>query len=91
VEAAAGAEVRVEVRPEAAAVVVRVMDRGPGIGSVVEGAALLAGLSSTKAGGSGLGLPISHRIVAEHGGTLRLEPREGGGTVATVRLPRVLA
>jgi len=91
VEAAAGAEVRVEVRAEAAAVVVRVMDRGPGIGAVVEGAALLAGLSSTKAGGSGLGLPISHRIVAEHGGTLRLEPREGGGTVATVRLPRVLA
>lgn len=91
VEAAGGAEVRVEVRPEPAAVVVRVMDRGPGIGAVVEGAALLAGLSSTKAGGSGLGLPIAHRIVAEHGGTLRLEPREGGGTVATVRLPRVLA
>lgn len=91
VEAAAGAEVRVEVRAEPAAVVVRVMDRGPGIGAVVEGAALLAGLSSTKAGGSGLGLPIAHRIVAEHGGALRLEPREGGGTVATLRLPRVLA
>ncbi|HEY8208479.1 MAG TPA: HAMP domain-containing sensor histidine kinase [Myxococcaceae bacterium] len=91
VEAAAGAEVKVEVRGEPAAVVVRVMDRGPGIGAVLEGAGLLAGLSSTKAGGSGLGLPIAHRIVAEHGGTLRLEPLEGGGTVATVRLPRVLA
>jgi len=88
VEAAAGAAVRVEVRPEEASVVVRVVDRGPGIGAVVEGAALLSGLSSTKAGGSGLGLPIAHRIIAEHGGTLRLEPAEGGGTVATVRLPR---
>ncbi|HZN94346.1 MAG TPA: HAMP domain-containing sensor histidine kinase [Myxococcales bacterium] len=88
VEAAAGAEVRVEVRREVEAVVVRVLDRGPGIGQVLEGAGLLAGLSSTKAGGSGLGLPISHRIVAEHGGTLRLEPLEGGGTVATMRLPR---
>jgi len=83
--------VKVEVRSEPAAVVVRVMDRGPGIGAVVEGAALLAGLSSTKAGGSGLGLPIAHRIVSEHGGTLRLEPWDGGGTVATLRLPRVLA
>ena len=89
VEAAAGAEVRVEVRREGDGVVVRVLDRGPGIGAVLEGAGLLAGLSSTKAGGSGLGLPIAHRIVAEHGGTLRLEPLEGGGTVATVRLPRV--
>jgi len=88
VEAAAGAEVRVEVRREVEAVVVRVLDRGPGIGQVLEGAGLLAGLSSTKAGGSGLGLPISHRIIAEHGGTLRLEPLEGGGTMATVRLPR---
>ena len=36
---------------------------------------------TTKEHGSGLGLYIAGRIVAEHGGTIDVEPREGGGTV----------
>jgi nitrogen fixation/metabolism regulation signal transduction histidine kinase len=64
-----------------------VSDRGCGIGAVLEGAALARSLGTTKSQGSGLGLPIAHRILHEHGGTLRLEPRPGGGAVAVALVP----
>jgi PAS domain S-box-containing protein len=38
-------------------------------------------------GGTGLGLPIAHWIVAQHGGEIRLESQLGQGTTAIVRLP----
>jgi two-component system sensor histidine kinase MprB len=37
--------------------------------------------------GSGLGLSIVARVVTEGGGKVRLEPAEGGGTVARIWLP----
>ena len=37
--------------------------------------------------GVGLGLAISKAVVEAHGGTIRLEPLPGGGTVVTVILP----
>ncbi|MFT4211790.1 MAG: ATP-binding protein [Microbacterium sp.] len=37
--------------------------------------------------GSGIGLSTCRRIVQAHGGTIGLEPRDGGGTVAWFRLP----
>jgi nitrogen fixation/metabolism regulation signal transduction histidine kinase len=76
VEALDGAGFRVTVR-----------DGGPGVPAVLEGPALTRGLFSTKPEGSGLGLPIAQKIVHEHGGTLRLEPVPGGGTLARVDLP----
>ena len=39
------------------------------------------------AGGVGLGLSISSRIVEEHGGTLRFASEPGAGTTATITLP----
>ena len=44
---------------------------------------------TTKEKGSGLGLMISKRIVAEHGGTIAAESAPGAGTVFTVTLPRL--
>ena len=37
--------------------------------------------------GTGLGLSITHSIARRHAGTLELTPRDGGGTVATIRFP----
>jgi PAS domain S-box-containing protein len=42
---------------------------------------------TTKAGGMGLGLSISRRIVEAHGGRLWAESRVGEGTVMTLSLP----
>jgi len=43
---------------------------------------------TTKNGGSGLGLSISHRIIREHNGHINVESRKGEGTTFTVKLPR---
>jgi two-component system, NtrC family, nitrogen regulation sensor histidine kinase NtrY len=73
----AGPAARIEVR-----------DRGAGITAPVEGEALMDGLRSSKrAGQRGLGLPIAHKIIHEHGGRLRLAPADGVGTTAAVELP----
>lgn len=42
---------------------------------------------TTKAGGSGLGLPVCRKIVHDHGGELTLTPKPGGGTRALIILP----
>ena len=81
------APVRLAVEPGPSSLRVTLRDGGAGIPAVLEGAALTRGLFSTKPGGSGLGLPISQKIAHEHGGSLRLEPAPGGGTLALVDLP----
>ncbi len=42
---------------------------------------------TTKPGGSGLGMPLSLKIVKEQGGYLKIESREGEGTRVKVFLP----
>jgi signal transduction histidine kinase len=42
---------------------------------------------STKEAGLGLGLALTHKIVADHGGNIELQSEPEHGTVATVRLP----
>jgi signal transduction histidine kinase len=44
---------------------------------------------STKASGTGLGLPIARRNVELSGGSIEVDSRKGEGTVVRVRLPRV--
>jgi two-component system nitrogen regulation sensor histidine kinase GlnL len=69
-----------------AAAVVEVADRGPGIAPEVQ-RQLFNPFFTTKAGGTGLGLPLSIRIAEEHGGTIEVQSREGGGTTFRVLLP----
>ncbi|MCL5965723.1 MAG: GAF domain-containing protein [Deltaproteobacteria bacterium] len=44
---------------------------------------------TTKAKGTGLGLPIVHAIVEKHGGSIHLDNREGEGVNFFIFLPRV--
>ena len=74
-------EVLVEDLP--AGVEVTVADRGQGVPPEMRDR-LFHPFASGRAGGVGLGLALSHRIVTLHGGRIRLDDRQGGGT--TVRL-----
>ncbi len=65
---------------------IRVADRGEGIPREVA-ERVFEPFFTTKRGGTGLGLAIVHRIVEHHGGSIRLEAREGGGTAVCLRLP----
>jgi signal transduction histidine kinase len=42
---------------------------------------------STKPGGSGLGLPTTEKIIAAHGGQIRVQSEVGHGTQITIELP----
>lgn len=42
---------------------------------------------TTKQGGTGIGLAISQKIVADHGGTIELESEPGQGTTVRVQIP----
>ncbi len=65
---------------------VQVLDRGPGIPPELMSKVLLP-FYSTKRTGSGLGLALCREILDAHAGSLRIEAREGGGTVVTCWLP----
>lgn len=71
---------------EASVVKVEITDTGEGIDAEIAGK-LFEPFYTTKATGTGLGLSVCKDIVEQHGGTLKLSPAEGGGTVATVILP----
>jgi two-component system sensor histidine kinase HydH len=42
---------------------------------------------TTKARGTGLGLPIVHKVVESHGGDIRVTSVVGKGTVFTILIP----
>jgi PAS domain S-box-containing protein len=65
---------------------VAVVDRGPGIpGDLRE--QVFEPFVTTKSRGTGLGLAIARRLTTLQGGTVTLSDREGGGTIALLRLP----
>jgi two-component system CheB/CheR fusion protein len=67
---------------------VSVLDDGVGIPDEVV-AHMFEAFYTTKKTGTGLGLPIVKRLVELQDGTVTVKPREGGGTVAEITLPRV--
>jgi nitrogen-specific signal transduction histidine kinase/ActR/RegA family two-component response regulator len=73
--------------PDAAAVVLAVIDDGPGFD---EKTPIFDAFYTTKEGGTGLGLSIAHRIVTEHGGTIGVETKTGR-TCFTIQLPQPAA
>ena len=83
-----GTTVTLEVAKSCAdgAAVVRVMDRGAGMGPEILDR-IRKPYYTTKEGGSGLGIAVARGIIEQHGGTLRFESSSGRGTTATVILP----
>jgi len=78
-----GGQLRLIARNAAAEVEIAVEDDGPGFG---EDLPVFDAFFTTKSQGTGLGLAIVHRIVTDHGGTIRVESRPGR-TCFTLALP----
>ncbi|OZD47348.1 PAS domain-containing sensor histidine kinase [Rhodococcus sp. 06-1477-1B] len=72
--------------------VVRVRDRGRGIHPEDLASITQEGhrgrLADAADGGRGIGLSSVHRIVSEHGGTLRITSTLGEGTTVSITIPR---
>jgi signal transduction histidine kinase len=83
---AARSGVRVSLHGTGTAATIGVADDGSGLADDLAHAVLP--FSTTKAGGTGMGLPIADALVSDVGGTLRYE-RSTGTTTFTVELPSI--
>lgn len=84
---------QIRLQAYAEQVEIQVMDRGPGIAAELREQVFvpfyrIEGSRNKHTGGVGLGLSAARAIVLEHGGSLTLNDRAGGGLVAEVILPR---
>ena len=68
--------------------IVAVSDNGPGIPEDQKAAVFNVFESSKGSRGTGIGLPVSRKIVREHGGRIRLEGGPGEGTRFVLSWPR---
>lgn len=87
---AAGMPIDVAVRRDSGAIILEVMDRGPGI-PPEESARIFGsferGTAAAGTEGFGLGLALVTEAVRWHGGDVDVADRAGGGSVFRVRLP----
>jgi signal transduction histidine kinase len=86
-----GSDVEVHVERDGARAIVRVSDRGPGVPErmrerIFESFFRLPG-HAEQDGGVGLGLSLVKQIAERHGGSVRCEGREGGGSSFVLTLP----
>ena len=81
-----GEAVSIEVHRDEGEAVVEVADLGRGLGDE-DPELFFQPFYSTKGRGSGVGLAIVQRIVADHGGTVRLVPNRPRGVRAVVSVP----
>jgi signal transduction histidine kinase len=69
------------------AIMVEIKDTGHGIPEELQARIFEPFFTTKKDKGTGLGLPISFRIIQDHGGRIDLESKEGQGSTFTVYLP----
>jgi len=86
-----GGQVTVHVAAHASGANLRVCDRGPGVPDtyrerIFEPFFRLPG-HAEREGGVGLGLALVRQIAQRHGGDVRCEPHEGGGSCFVISLP----
>jgi signal transduction histidine kinase len=81
-----GGIVRVRASRAGRGHIIEVEDSGPGI-AADDLPRIFDLYFTTKAGGTGVGLAVTHQVVTAHGGTIEVESQPGEGTRMTVRLP----
>jgi two-component system nitrogen regulation sensor histidine kinase NtrY len=81
--------ITISVRLDGDDAVIEVEDSGSGLPSE-DMDTLIQPFYSTKGRGSGMGLALVHRIVAEHGGLLEFENRQPTGALVRITLPHGL-
>ncbi|HHD62804.1 MAG TPA: PAS domain S-box protein [Desulfobulbaceae bacterium] len=67
-------------------VVITVADAGPGMEKETLNQVFFP-YFTTKKSGTGIGLAISQKVIADHGGTIQVQSVPGRGTVVTIELP----
>ena len=67
-------------------VVISIMDTGPGI-PLSRQSKIFDPFFTTKSNSSGIGLSICHRIILDHGGSLKLQSTGNGGAKFIINLP----
>jgi len=78
--------IRTYAVPEAKEAAIEIGDTGPGISDkAIQN--IFNPYYTTKPRGTGLGLPITNRIVKAHKGRIELRNRQAGGTIFTIKLP----
>ena len=85
--------IEVAVTAQEDRVLINVLDRGIGIASqdaqrIFEEFYRVDDSLTAKTQGTGLGLTIAQRIARDHNGEVRYFPREGGGSLFQIQLPR---
>lgn len=78
--------IKTETQEESDTVLIRIQDTGPGI-SASEVPNLFDAFYTTKQKGTGLGLYISQKILAEHGGSIEVDTSLSSGTAFIITLP----
>ncbi|WP_020651273.1 sensor histidine kinase [Solimonas variicoloris] len=84
----AGGRIEIRATRGAASVTVEVQDWGSGIPEALLDRIFEPFVTTKEPGrGTGLGLPLVFRIVADHGGSITVASHAGAGTTFTLRLP----
>ena len=81
-----GGELTIQASAQEDQVVLNLIDTGKGI-SPEHLAKIFRPFFSTKPGGTGLGLPTTKKIIAAHGGQVRVQSDVGRGTQFSILLP----
>jgi signal transduction histidine kinase len=81
-----GGQLVVRTAPQGETVEIYLIDTGIGMNHQTL-SKMFEAFYSTKPSGSGLGLPTTEKIIAAHGGSIRVQSEEGHGTQFTIELP----